>query len=84
MINEEFEEIVDNMLKKEKRDIKSRQKYNKKIIEAISYMTEKHPDLRFGQILTISGIIDKEIDLFNEESKFTSKRLEKTLKKLDI
>lgn len=34
-----------------------RQKYNKLILERLSKLVDKHPDLRFGQILVNSDII---------------------------
>ena len=34
-----------------------RQKYNKLILETLSKLVEKHPDLRFGQILVDCDII---------------------------
>ena len=60
-----------------------RQKYNKLILETLSKLIEKHPDLRFGQILVDCGIIELQmmgdrlmaIDPFNEESKITWKRM---------
>ena len=67
----------------------NRQKYNKLILETLSKLIEKHPDLRFGQILVDCDIIryEKEvlcdgqredilvIDPFNEESEITWKRM---------
>lgn len=52
-----------------------RQKYNKLILETLFKLVEKHPDLRFGQILVNSDIIELQmvgdklvgIDPFNEE-----------------
>lgn len=66
-----------------------RQKYNKLILETLSKLVEKHPDLRFGQILVDCDIIRYEpsvlcdgqredilvIDPFNEESEMTWKRM---------
>jgi hypothetical protein len=66
-----------------------RQKYNKLIIETLSKLVDKHPDLRFGQILVDCDIIQYEkevlcegqrenlltIDPFNEESKITWERM---------
>ena len=66
-----------------------RQKYNKLILETLSKLVEKHPDLRFGQILVNCGIIKYEpsvlcdgqrediltVDPFNEESKITWERM---------
>ena len=34
-----------------------RQKYNKLILERLSKLVEKHPDLRFGQILANAEVI---------------------------
>ena len=66
-----------------------RQKFNRQIVEILSILIEKHPDLRFGQILVDCDIIryEKEvlcdgqredilvIDPFNEESEITWKRM---------
>lgn len=66
-----------------------RQKYNKLILETLSKLVEKHPDLRFGQILVNCDIIqykknvltdgDREdiltIDPFNEESETIWQRM---------
>ena len=66
-----------------------RQKYNKLILETLSKLVEKYPDLRFGQILVDCDIIRYEpsvlcdgqredilvVDPFNEESEITWKRM---------
>jgi len=66
-----------------------RQKYNKLILETLSKLVNKYPDLRFGQILVDCEIIRYEkdvlcdgqredlltIDPFNEESEVTWKRM---------
>ena len=60
-----------------------RQKYNKLILETLSKLVEKYPDLRFGQILTNAEVIIYENDYdeivpkdpFYEESKITWKRM---------
>ena len=62
-----------------------RQKYNKLILETLSKLVEKYPDLRFGQILVDCNIIELvpdynnsamvALDPFNEESKITWKRM---------
>ena len=66
-----------------------RQKYNKLILETLSKLVERHPNLRFGQILVDCDIIQykKEvlcdgqredlltIDPFNEESEITWNRM---------
>ena len=66
-----------------------RQKYNKLILETLSKLVEKHPDLRFGQILINSEVIQLEevllegerqtvlkgIDPFYEEPEFTWERM---------
>lgn len=66
-----------------------RQKYNKLILEILSKLVNKYPDLRFGQILVNCDIIKYEpsvlcdgqredilvIDPFNEESKITWERM---------
>lgn len=60
-----------------------RQTYNKLILERLSKLVDKHPDLRFGQILVNASIIELQmlgdkivgIDPFNEESKITWNRM---------
>ena len=66
-----------------------RQKYNKLILETLSKLVEKYPDLRFGQILVNSEVIQLEevllegerqtvlkgIDPFYEEPEFTWERM---------
>ena len=63
-----------------------RQKYNKLILERLSKLVDKHPDLRFGQILVNCDIIELvpehihgnafvALDPFNEESEITWKRM---------
>lgn len=67
-----------------------RQKYNKLILETLSKLVDKHPDLRFGQILVNCDIIQYEknvltdgggrediltIDPFNEESEIIWQRM---------
>ena len=66
-----------------------RQKYNELILETLSKLVKKYPDLRFGQLLVDCDIIryEKEvlcdgqrenlltIDPFNEESRITWERM---------
>ena len=60
-----------------------RQKYNKLILETLSKLIDKHPDLRFGQILTNAEVIIYKndydetvpVDPFYEESETTWKRM---------
>jgi hypothetical protein len=60
-----------------------RQKYNKLILDRLSKLVEKYPDLRFGQILVNTDIITYKNDYdeivvedpFNEESKITWRRM---------
>ena len=67
----------------------SRQEYNKLILKKLSKLVNKHPDLRFGQILVNCDIIKYEpavicdgqredlllIDPFYEESEITWERM---------
>ena len=69
-----------------------RQKYNKLILERLSKLVDKYPDLRFGQILVNCDIIQEEevllegerqtvligIDPFYEESEDTLNRMMKS------
>ena len=50
-----------------------RQKYNRLILERLSKLVEKHPDLRFGQILANAEVITYKNDY--EESEITWKRM---------
>ena len=60
-----------------------RQKYNKLILETLSKLVEKYPDLRFGQILANAEVIIYKndydetvpVDPFYEESEITWKRM---------
>ena len=66
-----------------------RQKYNKLILETLSKLVEKYPDLRFGQILVNCDIIKYEpsvlcdgqrediltVNPFYEESEITWERM---------
>ena len=62
-----------------------RQKYNKLILERLSKLVDKYPDLRFGQILVNSDIIELvpdynnsamiALDPFNEEPEVTWERM---------
>ena len=60
-----------------------RQKYNKLILETLSKLVDKYPDLRFGQILTNAEVITYKNDYdemvvedpFYEESEVTWKRM---------
>ena len=60
-----------------------RQKYNKLILETLSKLIDKYPDLRFGQILANAEVITYKndydeivpIDPFYEESEITWKRM---------
>ena len=64
-----------------------RQQANREILRNIEEMVNKHPDLRFGQILVNLGIIEYERntydetlitkDPFNEESIVTLNRIRK-------
>ena len=60
-----------------------RQKYNKLILETLSKLIDKYPDLRFGQILANAEVITYKndydevvpVDPFYEESEITWKRM---------
>lgn len=65
--------------------IAGRQRANQEILRSIEEMVNKHPDLRFGQILVNLGIIEYDRntydetlitkDPFNEESVVTLNRM---------
>ena len=48
---------------------------NKKLIDKLSNLVEKHPDLRFGQILIAYGFVKSDTDLFYEEPIDTLKNI---------
>ena len=60
-----------------------RQKYNRLILERLSKLVKKHPDLRFGQILANAEVITYKndydevvpVDPFYEESEIIWKRV---------
>lgn len=60
-----------------------KQKYNKLILETLSKLVEKYPDLRFGQILANAEVIAYKndydemvpVDPFYEEPEITWKRM---------
>ena len=60
-----------------------RQKYNKLILETLSKLIDKYPDLRFGQILANAEVITYKndydevvpVDPFYEESEIIWKRV---------
>ena len=63
-----------------------RQKYNRLILESLSKLIEEYPDIRFGQALVITNVIELvpdslhgnaliALDPFNEESEITWKRV---------
>ena len=60
--------------------------YNQMIVDKLQELIKKHPDLRFGQILVNTGIIELQIngdklmgiDPFNEEPKITWARILKS------
>jgi len=60
-----------------------RQKYNKLILETLSKLVEKYPDLRLGQILANAEVITYKndydemvpVDPFYEEPEITWKRM---------
>lgn len=76
---EDFGEILDEVFggikENEKEIIHKRQECNRELIEIISDMAENYPQLRFGQILSILEVYKDDIDLFNEESFYTLKRV---------
>lgn len=67
----------------------NRQYYNRLILEKLTEVVEAYPDLRFGQILMITNVIEYanvmghvEIDdPFNDESESIYKRLINSLEK---
>lgn len=77
------------MDKKTEIKISKRQESNRILTQLVSEMVEKHPDLRFHQILHVIDIVvdSKEIglveDLFHEESIDTLDRVNKAIEKLN-
>lgn len=66
--------LILNYFKKPK--ITKRQKYNRELLKIISKEVEKHPELRFIQLLWGLGIINAE-DRFYEEPDITLNRIRK-------
>lgn len=63
-----------------KEQIKKRQEYNRKLVNLLSELVEKYPQLRFGQILYVFDFITRNgelFDPFNEESYETYQRIMK-------
>ena len=82
----DFEKYMFEINKSIKDKIKNRQKDNKAIIEIINDYVEKYPELRFGQILYVLGMIRQDengncnlSDIFNEEPIDTLIRIENSL-----
>lgn len=66
-------------------ELENRLEYNKKILELLSMLVEKYPDLRFNQILWQLEIIQKDkdgniIDNFYEEPSVTFERIKNDYK----
>ena len=61
-----FREIMDEILRQQEVMIKSRQEYNMKILDLLKEKIQKHPTIRFCQLLNSFKIGDS--DKFNEES----------------
>ena len=66
---------IDNQIKK---DIDSRQAYNREIVTMLSKLVAEYPDLRFGQILTVFAGI--ECDPYYIESRVTRDVLREHIK----
>lgn len=58
----------------------NRQEYNLKILDIIRAKAQEYPNMRFHQLLWVSGVT-VEGDQFYEESEITFNRLLKTLHK---
>ena len=63
-------------------------KDNEKILDRIKDFANKHPYLRFGQILFAMGIIEQDengniIDIFYEEPPRTNKKIDIKMQKLN-
>lgn len=71
---------MDNKIKE---NIKARQEYNLKLLDLIMEQVDRHPELRFGQILCNLGILQYDyndqkqpvIDPFFDESKEIYERI---------
>lgn len=66
----------------------SRQEHNKEIMDILSEYVEQYPNLRFGQLLAVAGVITynpiqmggvETVDPFNEESIATLTRVSELL-----
>ena len=58
-----------------KNKVLQRHESNKKLIDKLSNLVDKHPDLRFGQILIAYGFVKSDTDLFYEEPIDTLKNI---------
>jgi hypothetical protein len=78
-IDKSFMENILNdlsVLKESYKDkIKQRQVHNKQLVEYLSELVDKKPDLRFGQILIAYGFIQEGINTFHEEPSETLKHI---------
>lgn len=69
--------------------IEKRQESNLELLDILKKIVEKHPELRFGQILIIAGVLEMEkyggvVDPFNEESFRCLQRVKWKLKEKDL
>jgi hypothetical protein len=60
--------------------MKERQRYNRKILDAIAEISEMYPNLRFNQILALLNLTDR--DAYYQESKVTYTILSEVVKKM--
>ena len=56
---------------------------NKKILEILATLIEKHPELRFHQILLNYSVTLQDIDMFFEESLVTLARLQQAVENFE-
>lgn len=75
IVNRMYQEREKRALEKQQEKISHRQEANRELIQNLTAYVEKYPELRFGQILDGFGFIIQDIDLFNEESVDTLKRV---------
>lgn len=58
-----------------KTKVLQRQFANRSLVDKLSNLVDKHPDLRFGQILIAYGFVKSDTDLFYEEPIDTLKNI---------
>lgn len=72
-----FNELEDGTMEVDTSYCKDREDYNHVIMMILTYMIDKHPELRFNQLLIDCSTTVVGEDLFHEESRMTLARMMK-------